>query len=268
MPGNDGPTIAATSDRVADLISPATYQGTASTSIIQRIVYTGDNSFTSYLGSNKWHTWNNFAAWDNSSGTCLFDLHSEDWTSNATTTYKCVKPYFQPWKIIWNNAQSAVIQRQVDLIDADMDMLHADVPMDPQDEEELLPGRRHGPQILVPTPRVNAQDDPIVTGDAQRRAAEQRAEALLCRFLNSEQLQEFKAHRRFHVRSASGRLFRIEWGWARNVRLIDEKTGAPVRGFCIHPRQNVPVADSLLAQKLMLEATENEFEQIANSFAV
>jgi hypothetical protein len=264
MPGNDGSTTVAPSDRVADYTSPATYQSTAAAAQVQRIVY-GDNSWTSYLGkitaTSNWQTWTN-------SSTCVFDLDDwADWTttSNAITAYKLIPQVYRPWKyseIIWGDVQEAA-QLQPQVADPGP-------PQDPEDPEisELL--RRahatpHGPQILVPTPRVNPPPviQPLITDEA-----DQRAMALLCRFLTPAQRKELEEHKHFHVRSFSGQLFRIEWGWARNIRLIDEKTNKPVRGFCIHPRSQVPVADNLLAQKLMLEGSEPEFLNTANAFAV
>ncbi len=101
--------------------------------------------------------------------------------------------------------------------------------------------------------------------------AKVKAEDLLRSCLSRKQLEELVDHDHFHVpvpsQDGSVKVYRICRGFARNVFLLDER-GEPKAGFCIHPRANVPAADSMLSQKLLLEADEGRFLKIANQFSV
>ncbi len=85
--------------------------------------------------------------------------------------------------------------------------------------------------------------------------------------MTEQQLAQYEKDRYFEVlttRDGKVRRYRIEKGWAGNVFLIDEK-GKKAEKFCIHPmKEEIPVCDSLLAQKLLLESDEGEFLRIAN----
>lgn len=114
----------------------------------------------------------------------------------------------------------------------------------------------------------------------ERREADKRAEALLRAHLSDEQRAEYELGQVFHVRSRSGRLYRVTRGWSGNVFELREEpeviapdgrvqqNGAPrlveVARYCIHPREYTPDADNMLAQALLLQADEEEFLRIAN----
>lgn len=66
-----------------------------------------------------------------------------------------------------------------------------------------------------------------------------------------------------HDRDGASRTYRIEHGYAGNVKLLDAK-GVPVRRYCIHADSRLPYEDQMLAQKLLLESNEMEFLKIAN----
>lgn len=95
-----------------------------------------------------------------------------------------------------------------------------------------------------------------------------RAETLLRGCLSPEQVRDFEEKGWFDVSvpSADGavRRYRIRRGFAGNVRLLDAGD-REVRSYCIHPRIRVPDADSMLAQKLLLEADERMFLATANA---
>ncbi len=106
---------------------------------------------------------------------------------------------------------------------------------------------------------------------AEEAAAQARAEALLLENLDQTQAAEFKKSRQFvvHVKDKDKdknqeRRYLVKYGFQSNVKLLDEKTGQPVAGFCIHPPGDFPVPDIMLAQKLLLECDEKEFLRIAN----
>ncbi len=96
-----------------------------------------------------------------------------------------------------------------------------------------------------------------------RKAAEQRAKKLLLQNLNLEQKLAYNREKKFQVKAPSGKLYEIRHGWAGNVDELNPQ-GKPINRFCIHPRMQVPIPDSLLAQKLLLETDEEQFRKTAN----
>lgn len=99
----------------------------------------------------------------------------------------------------------------------------------------------------------------------QQEIADARAETLLLSHLAPKQCDEYQRLKRFHVHMPDGRIYRITKGWAGNVKLVEsEDSERSVESLCIHPRIRVPAPDNMLAQKLLLEANEQEFRQIAN----
>ncbi len=105
---------------------------------------------------------------------------------------------------------------------------------------------------------------------ANEIAARERAEMLLQEFLTEEQKRELQAESHFHLRSidkdGKERLYQIRRGRSENVYELDPKTKRTIAHFCAHPRERVPDADTMLAQKFMLENPESqeEFKRIAN----
>lgn len=98
----------------------------------------------------------------------------------------------------------------------------------------------------------------------EREAAVARAKELLLAHLNEEQKRELRTERRFTVISADGeRVYRIKQGRAQNVELI-APDGRVLERYCAHPVEMVPDEDTMLAQKLMLEADEEAFICVAN----
>lgn len=89
--------------------------------------------------------------------------------------------------------------------------------------------------------------------------ANSRAQALLFECLSPSQKVEFLATQSFTVVSKSKRSYRIGWGKNYNVTLLDNRVN-----YCAGPLEDVPIADMMLAQKLMLENDEDRFLKIAN----
>ncbi len=99
----------------------------------------------------------------------------------------------------------------------------------------------------------------------ERREAEARAEAFLLTHLDDAQRATYEAARYFDVLSDDGaRTYRLYKGVSGNVKLLEVETGRAQRSYCAHPREDLPVADVVLAQKLMLEYAEDEFLRIAH----
>jgi hypothetical protein len=99
--------------------------------------------------------------------------------------------------------------------------------------------------------------------EAVRRAASERAESLLTRCLTTAQRGELASVGWFMVVASSGRRYQIRRGRVRNVIEVDF-AGKRLRTYCCHPADHVPDADTMLAQKLMLEMSEDEFLRLAN----
>ena len=100
-----------------------------------------------------------------------------------------------------------------------------------------------------------------------KEAAEQRAHALLISMLTPEQRAELEEKKHFHLtvydKDGSHRVYRIERGYAGNVKLLGAD-GQPIKRYCIHADSRLPHEDQMLAQKLLLESNEAEFLRIAN----
>lgn len=98
---------------------------------------------------------------------------------------------------------------------------------------------------------------------AREDGANRRAMELLCSCLNDEQKRTLLADRYFLVRAPSGRLYRIDQGTHGNVKVVDPRTKRVLESLCIQP-SGVPVGDSMLVQKLMIETAEDAFRKHAN----
>jgi heme exporter protein D len=97
---------------------------------------------------------------------------------------------------------------------------------------------------------------------ARRRQARQRAEALLLAWLSPDQRAQYRSRRwrgRFEVTTAAGHRYRVCPG---GVVGLDPRGWA----YCIEATTPVPVADELLALKLLLETDEQRFLAIAHRY--
>lgn len=95
--------------------------------------------------------------------------------------------------------------------------------------------------------------------------AKSRAEGLLREHLTDRQKSDLESHLYFDVVNfRSKRYYRIKRGRAGNVFLLDGPHGRAVKKFCCHPNENVPDADTMLAQKLLIEFNEELFLKTAN----
>jgi len=100
----------------------------------------------------------------------------------------------------------------------------------------------------------------------RRGAAEVKAEALLRSLLDERQDRDLTEKGWFDVlvRGDEGeRVYRIKRGRAGNVVRLGAD-GREVERLCVYPRGPLPAADSMAAQKLMLENDERKFRKVAN----
>jgi heme exporter protein D len=94
---------------------------------------------------------------------------------------------------------------------------------------------------------------------ARRRQARQRAEALVLAWLSPDQRAQYRSRGRFEVTTAAGHRYRVCPG---GVVGLDPRGWA----YCIEATSPVPVADELLAFKLLLETDEQQFLAIAHRY--
>jgi transglutaminase-like putative cysteine protease len=94
---------------------------------------------------------------------------------------------------------------------------------------------------------------------ARRREAEARAEALLLRWLSPHQREQYRSHGWFEVVTPGGNRYRIR---PTKVIRLDARRSA----YCIEATPWVPVADQMLAKKLLLETDERRFLATAHRY--
>jgi hypothetical protein len=94
---------------------------------------------------------------------------------------------------------------------------------------------------------------------AGRREAAQRAEALLVGWLSAAQRAQYCRWGWFEVHTAAGHRYGI---WPGRVVRLDVR-GA---GYCIEATTPVPVAEEMLANKLLLETDERRFLATAHRY--
>jgi hypothetical protein len=94
---------------------------------------------------------------------------------------------------------------------------------------------------------------------ARRRQARRRAEELLLAWLSPQQRLQYRAGGRFEVTTAAGHRYRVCPG---GVVRLDRRGWA----YCIEATTSVPVADELLAFKLLLETDEPRFLATAHRY--
>jgi len=100
-----------------------------------------------------------------------------------------------------------------------------------------------------------------------RKEAERKAEEILLAHLSFAQREEYQKKGYFLVYLPNGRIYRIKKARHGNVELVEpDEQGRLVRveNLCVHPSVQCPDQDTMLAQKLILEANEDHLRQVAN----
>jgi hypothetical protein len=119
--------------------------------------------------------------------------------------------------------------------------------------------------------RATPAEVAAIRADAAKRVAEadvaaRKAEDLLRRELTPEQREDLEKKSCFYLetigKDGKRRKYRIDRGTHGNIKLLDDK-GSIQGTFCVQP-DGVPVADSMLAQKLWIENNEAGFLKVAN----
>ena len=106
-------------------------------------------------------------------------------------------------------------------------------------------------------------EDRRKTEQEAEQEANSRARSLLLSCLSYFQRKEYETWQYFTVTSQSGRRYRIEQGYNFNIGVLGSQ-GSIMGRLCAGPDENVPVYDSMLAQKLWLENDEEGFLRVAN----
>ena len=128
-----------------------------------------------------------------------------------------------------------------------------------------------GDELDFPTKQVRDQEDlvrqatmaeQIRVEQEAREKAEQRAKELLMSLLDEVQKAMFEKEKYFHVVGQSGKVYRIRKGRAGNLRLIEDNK--EVEKYCVHPDEQVPDEDTMVAQLIMLKHRENELIGMSN----
>lgn len=119
--------------------------------------------------------------------------------------------------------------------------------------------------LLLGLPPPPGRPDPVMR-EAWRSAPNvaQRAERLLREALTELQIRTLEIDGHFEIVGSLGHRYRIRRGSVRNVDQLDE-AGTVVRSLCAAPL-DVPVADAMLAQKLLIESDELAFAFLANTY--
>ncbi|HLS85784.1 MAG TPA: hypothetical protein VK043_05760 [Burkholderiales bacterium] len=115
---------------------------------------------------------------------------------------------------------------------------------------------RHGLRRLIAARRRHLE-----ATLAPDRHAYRRARTLLRRHLSPAQRREYERYGAFTVVGPSGRRYRIGYGACINIEVLS-RAGTVEYRLCAGP-SGVPIPAVMLAQKLMLEAQEAAFLQIA-----
>lgn len=116
-------------------------------------------------------------------------------------------------------------------------------------------------QLAEREERAQAARAAAAKATQERNEAEARARALLVLHLDDVQKAQLEHEGTFEVITHAGKTYRIR----RNQRVVglDTKKKATAE-YCIHPAEWVPPSDTMLIQKLWLEANEAAFLQTAN----
>ncbi len=103
-------------------------------------------------------------------------------------------------------------------------------------------------------------------GEYRRDRAGWRAEELLLRNLTRRQREDYQEHGRFTVKTRRGHRYLVGSARSQNVVRVNRR-GKPMRVYCVTVH-GVPLADSLLGQKLMLDHDEGHFLRVARQWPV
>lgn len=194
-----------------------------------------DSGTTTSTASTVWRIWSSAAGDYPSCNESSLSLYECEYTTTTATT-------------VWHRWTDAH---------------YIAVPHEPLSAEEAA--------VLAAQQQAEAEEHRRRAAEAEKVAAEERkkaeeaearAEQLLRQHLSDEQLADYDAHGHIHVIGADGVRYRLEKKWSGNI--LEFKGDRAVARYCVHPRERIPVHDSIMAQKLMLETDPASLKKIAN----
>lgn len=192
------------------------------------------SSSTTTVGSNTvWYTWADTGNTTTAGSAYTTDVTWKLWTTtpaNSTGTYT----YSTTWDN-WIDAQELTAEQKA--------------------EQE-----KRNAEYAAEQERYAAQ---CKQQEAERKAADEKAEKLLKEHLNEEEKARYERAGYFLVKSHKGNLYKVKKGTHGNVIRLDPVTNEELERLCVQP-SGVPTADANLAQKLWIEHMEDEFRKIAN----
>lgn len=201
---------------------------------------TASNSTTSYTIDGTWREWNR--TWAATASTMIYEIDRLVTSARTlTTTWSAWNSTSVTWGADgWVVTDSAGTER-----------------LNLRDEGQAQAVLQRQQQIQAEYLRV----------EGERAKARERAEKLLRESLSDKQRAELteKGFFTLECHDEKGvRHYRIRRGQHVNIDQVDPGSGRVIKRLCAHPRDQVPDADAMLAQKLMLEASEETFLKIAN----
>jgi hypothetical protein len=198
-----------------------------------------------------WMTWNGYAI-----STATSPATSSDtWTAWTSGTYSTTATSTNTvWKILSGTGTYAASGSQPSYLPVPRRELTEEEKAKQAEEQAL-----YQEQVRK---RAEKERRRLEEENAKLLAANKRAEELLVRFLDKEQLAQYERDKAFEVVASDGERYRVRNGWAGHVDRL--KDGKPVERFCIHPNVQVPHADNQLLAKLMLDGDLERFKRTAN----
>jgi len=201
--------------------------------------------------NNIWVRWNTDQTWLNATASSItsYTTNSATWSAwnNSTlavTASGSVYTIDNTWAN-WNAGTATIYNRNCVV-----------APVETPDQR-IAREARYAEQRRV-------QEEERLARLATRKEADAKAEALLRAHLIPDQQEQLAREDWFLIVSKSGKKYRIFRGRAGNIDLIDE-TGKALKSLCVHPRDDVPDADTMLAQALMLRFDEESLLRLANA---
>ncbi len=209
--------------------------------------------------TSAWNSWNDGTS--ATTGAAASNGVWYTWTNNTASTATATSDVWYTWQDqpttmgagtcdgtpVWNGwvQGTIIVQQQRELTKEEIKRL----------EEQRLEQQR-----LAEVARKQAEEDA-----KQRKIAEEKALQLLLENLEENQAEIFKKTGAIPVVARSGRRYSIRKGTSGNVDELDGQTEKAKARLCFHPIDySIPVYDVMLAQKLMLETSEDEARKIAN----
>jgi hypothetical protein len=174
------------------------------------------------------------------------------WCSTSTTSSTSSDGTWQQWCGLQDDSTSASTTSNTNTIWSYWTATYP--PPEVSEEQRIEQEATHNRLVAERQERENKAHE-------EKKAADVKAIALLRSQLNEEQLANYDLDGSFVV-VAGRNNYRLK---GASVHELD-KNGQPIASLCIHPswNQNIPMADSVLAKKLLLDADPKEFVKIAN----